>query len=281
MWIVVTDLDGTFLNHDDYSWRGAEAALLTLDRRGVPVVFCSSKTRAEIEVLRSETGNRSPFISENGGAVFLPAGSYGHLAGKLHREGDYFVMRLGSPYSQLVDALHRAAAEADCKVRGFADVSADEVAAWCGFSVEDARLAKQREFDEPFLLEAGDGDRLATAIANRGFRTTRGGRFWHILGANDKGSALRRLRSAYTAAGVPVSVAALGDSPNDLPLLSLADHPIIVPGANLGKMQAAMPDASVAPAEGSEGWGRALSAAMGNWFGGRSESDYPLVHFSF
>jgi mannosyl-3-phosphoglycerate phosphatase len=281
MWIVVTDLDGTLLNHHDYSWQGAEPALRALDRRGVPVVFCSSKTRAEIEVLRRETGNRSPFISENGGAVFLPAQGYGYLAGQLPREGDYLVIRLGSPYAELVDALRHSAADTGCRVRGFADATEDEVAAWCEFSAAEAHFAMQREYDEPFLMEDGDGNALAAAIEARGFNTTRGGRFWHILGANDKGSALRRLRSAFAAAGVPVSVAALGDSPNDIPLLELADHPIIIPGANLRQMQRAMPDAAVAKSAGSAGWNQAISDAMPGWFGGRMQSDYPLEHFNF
>jgi ribosomal protein L37E len=38
-----------------------------LRKRSIPVVFCSSKTRAEIEHLRKATEVTDPFIIENGG----------------------------------------------------------------------------------------------------------------------------------------------------------------------------------------------------------------------
>lgn len=281
MWMIATDLDGTLLNHDDYSWEGAREALEALESRGVPVVFCTSKTRAEVEVLRLETGNRHPFITENGGGVFLPSAAFRELQGQLPERDGYLELRLGSGYARLVEVLREAAEECGFRVRGFADATDAEVAEWCGFTVEEARLARQREFDEPFLLEAGDEQALAAAIGRRGLRTTRGGRFWHILGNNDKGAALNALRRAYLAAGVQVTVAALGDSPNDLPLLALAEWPVILPGERLDEMRAAVPHARVAPAAGSSGWGAAMLEAIPYWFHGLAQSDFPLRDWAF
>ncbi len=281
MWIVATDLDGTLLNHHDYSWEGARKALEALEARGVPVIFCTSKTRAEVEVLRRQTGNLHPFIVENGGAVYLPEGPFASLVGGIPVRDGYVQVALGSPYPQLVEALQDAARESGCVVRGFAQATDAEVAAWCDFSEQEARLARQREFDEPFLLDDGDGDALAAAIRRRGLHSTRGGRFWHILGNNDKGAALQALRRAYLSCGVAVSVAALGDSPNDLPLLANAEWPVIMPGARLEAMWAALPHARVAPASGAEGWGAAMLQALPAWFHGPAQSDYPLQHFSF
>jgi len=254
MWIVVTDLDGTLLNHGDYSWEGARFALEELETRGVPVIFCTSKTRAEVEVLRRETGNKHPFITENGGAVFLPAASFAPLAGELPRMGDFLYIPLGTAYEVLVETLADTARETGCVVRGFADASPEEVAAWCDFSVEEARLARQRDFDEPFVIVSGDGHELAAAIAHRGLTTTRGGRFWHILGKNDKGAALWKLRSVYTRLGLAVNVVALGDSANDLPLLSQAEIPVILPGPAAELLRQSVPEAIIARQPGSQGW---------------------------
>jgi len=276
MWIVVTDLDGTLLNHHNYSWEGARQALKVLETRGVPVVFCTSKTRAEVELLRRDTAKRHPFITENGGAVYLPATPFQDLAGKVPRQDAYLRISLGASYPRLVSALAEAARECHCSVRGFATATEAEVAEWCGFSEGEARLARQREFDEPFLLDAGDGDALAAVIARRGYRTTQGGRFWHIMGNNDKGAALLALRRAYLACGVPVSVAALGDSPNDLPLLCQAEWPVVMPSARLAEMRSVLPHAIVAPDSGSVGWGAAMLDAVPAWFQGRGQSDYPL-----
>jgi hypothetical protein len=66
--VVFTDLDGTLLDHATYSFGPARPALDALAAAGVPVVLCTSKTRAG-----PSTGDRpsrhAPFVVENGGAV--------------------------------------------------------------------------------------------------------------------------------------------------------------------------------------------------------------------
>lgn len=265
MWIMVTDLDGTLLDHQGYSWEGAREAISALEVRGVPLVFCTSKTRAEVLPLREAIGNGHPFIVENGGAVYFPAKHFAAaLPGATVRDG-FVSTVLGTPYAALVDALAQAAREARCNVRGFADASVEEVARWCGFSTAEATLAKAREYDEPFLLESGDPEALIAAIEARGFRWTRGGRFWHILGANEKGAAVRELRRAYHSFGAPVQIAAIGDSMNDLPMLREAEYPILMPSPQLEALRQALPDARIAPGPGSKGWGRAVLDAIPEW----------------
>jgi len=74
--VVFTDIDGTIVD-ENYSYKGALPALKLLKRKKIPLVFCTSKTRAEIEVYRDELGIKDPFISENGGAIFIPVGIFG------------------------------------------------------------------------------------------------------------------------------------------------------------------------------------------------------------
>src|SRR5690554_5601326 len=61
--IVFTDLDGTLLDHDSYSWRAAKPAMARLGANGIPLIFNSSKTAAEISELQSRMGLRGPFIA--------------------------------------------------------------------------------------------------------------------------------------------------------------------------------------------------------------------------
>ena len=70
--LVVTDLDGTLLDHETYSYAEAAPALAELRRRGIPLVLASSKTRAEMELLHAELGLSDPFICENGAAICTP-----------------------------------------------------------------------------------------------------------------------------------------------------------------------------------------------------------------
>ena len=74
--VVFTDLDGALLDYETYSFSAASEALELLRRHEIPVVLCSSKTHAEIEHIQLDLRLRHPFISENGGAIFLPRGYF-------------------------------------------------------------------------------------------------------------------------------------------------------------------------------------------------------------
>jgi len=67
MKIFFTDLDGTLLDHDTYSFEKAHQALEILRKKNIPLVLCTSKTRTEIGFYRKILKNSHPFISENGG----------------------------------------------------------------------------------------------------------------------------------------------------------------------------------------------------------------------
>jgi mannosyl-3-phosphoglycerate phosphatase len=70
--IIFTDLDGTLLHPKSYSFQEAMPALDLIRAQGIPLVLCSSKTRAELEIYRARLDNGDPFIIENGGALYVP-----------------------------------------------------------------------------------------------------------------------------------------------------------------------------------------------------------------
>ena len=70
-WLVVTDLDGTLLDHV-YDFSAAAPLLGELERQGIPVVPCTSKTAEEVEQFQAAAGLSSPYIVENGGAIHFP-----------------------------------------------------------------------------------------------------------------------------------------------------------------------------------------------------------------
>lgn len=59
--VVFSDLDGALLDHETYEFDAARPALDRLRRDGVPLVLCTSKTRAEVEPIerRSTIDTRS------------------------------------------------------------------------------------------------------------------------------------------------------------------------------------------------------------------------------
>jgi mannosyl-3-phosphoglycerate phosphatase len=309
--IVFTDLDGTLLDYSTYSFQKALPALSALKQADIPLVICSSKTKTEIEYYRDRLENHHPFISENGGGIFIPMDYFDFtkdITGKASRlsfphakrvgnpssterfrtsrndgaadkcgfaddclrkfqigscnvteEGDYRIIRLGAGYSALRKAIGELRAEG-FPVRGFGDMTAEEVAALAGMSVEGAAMAKERDFDEPFILENGGRltEDLSKAIREKGLAFTEG-RFFHLLGRSDKGRAVSILIALYKRQFGDLTTLALGDGPNDVPMLREVDYPVIVQRPD-GSYDGRIDIANLIRAEGigPEGWNRTV-----------------------
>lgn len=240
--VVFTDLDGTLLDHDTYSWVAAEPALAEIRRRGIPLVIVTSKTRAEVARLRRELALPGEDITENGA----------------HSRS----------YAWLCEQLRAASARTGVRVRGFHQMTPEEIAGAALLPVETARLAAQREHAEPFqILDPERSSELLAELESRGLRWTRGGRFHHVFERGSKGEAVRETLRRYPGA---VSIG-LGDAPNDIGMLEAVDHAVVVRGAQTESVREALPRAHVTALTGPAGWNEALLALLGS----RAESEAP------
>src|SRR4029077_3602024 len=124
---VLTDLDGTLLDHETYSWEAARPALERLELSGIPWILVHSKTRAEVEAWRKQLGNRHPLVVENGAAAFVPRGYFQfQVPGATERE-NYEVLEWGKRYERIVSCLQEASRRSRCPVRGSHEMTAEEV----------------------------------------------------------------------------------------------------------------------------------------------------------
>ncbi|HNR87001.1 MAG TPA: HAD-IIB family hydrolase [Spirochaetota bacterium] len=262
--IVFTDLDGCLLDHRDYSFDAALPALAELNRRGIPLIIATSKTRAEVTPIRERLGIDHPFIVENGGAIVYPPGAH-HLAeeGCVDDDGVRIELR-GASY----DALRRfiVAHREEYGITGFGDMTPETVAALTGLSTEEAARAQKREFSEPFSLahERRLPD-LAKLAASRGLTILRGGRFYHcVASGQDKGTAARALLERYRSAlGGDLRSIAIGDAENDLPLLRAATDPVLLPRSDDVHIACDIPRLFRATQPGPRGWAEAVLALCG------------------
>lgn len=270
--LIFTDLDGTLLDHHTYSWRAAEDALAEIGRRRVPLVLVTSKTRAEVEVLRRKLGHAHPFITENGGGIFIPHGYFNlHIKGA-RRMGRYYCLALGRPYAEITTALEEIAAEVGASVASFHQMSAREIAQNTGLALREAELAREREFDEPFFFAGSDErtmEKFAQAARRRGMDVVRGGRFWHLAAGSDKGRAVRQLAKLYRdAEHGRLRTVGLGDSGNDLPLLVAVDQAVLLPrpdGSFAPEVLSRLPHVTRGTAPGPAGWNEAVLRILGPW----------------
>jgi len=249
VWLVFSDLDGTLLDEDTYSFEEAKEALSFLKKKDIPIILCSSKTRAEIEIYRKRMRlSEYPFISENGGAIFIPEG-----------EG-YRIIELGKPHSLILEVLNQARGSLGISIRGFSDMTPREISEISGLPEEEAILAKKREYSEPILLFESDVEPLELFLRERGFSLTKGGRFFTVIGGNDKGKAVKRLLELYRLRFPDAEILSLGlgDGKNDLPMLAEVDFPVIVRKKTGKFLRGSFNNAYITRYPGPRGWAEAV-----------------------
>jgi mannosyl-3-phosphoglycerate phosphatase len=256
MIVVFTDLDGTLLDRETYSFQHAAPALHCLQERHIPVVLVTSKTFVEVEAWRSQLGNFSPFVVENGAAIFSPEGNPPLPRGASQRYGHYDMVELGVAYRSLTRSLKNAARESGCHVRGFGDMTAHEISQRCSLPPDQAISAKTRQYDEPFELVKGNIENLRAAVERRNLRLTRGGRFFHITGKNDKADGVAILIEGYYRLG-SIRTIGIGDGPNDVRFLNLVDYPVLLDSPLKNDLRRLVPRARIAPA-GPRGWNESV-----------------------
>lgn len=266
--LIFTDLDGTLLDHHNYSYQAALPALLQLKRRQIPLIICTSKTAAEVTKLRHELEIDAPFIVENGTAIVFPHGddylfSSAPTTGISSPESAYF---FGKNYRQLLETVHMLRERADYQFKGFADFTIAELADETGLELYEAKLAKQRLSSEPIRWDDSDLALLkfTEQLHAEGLQLLRGGRYYHVLSPFDKGTAVRWLLDKYRQAS-PESAfysVGLGDGPNDKALLEAVDLGIIIPSASGQKLEPAGVMTRRMNAPGPDGWNQAITALL-------------------
>ncbi len=257
--IFFTDLDGSLLNHEDYSFDEALSSLDLIRRYGIPLIMTTSKTRKEVEPIQREMGIREPMIVENGGGIHIPLGYRNWTVDHGERIGDYAVIRLGAPYSVIRGFMERARRR--FPIRGFGDMAPTEIAERTGLPIEKAALAGEREFTEPFILSRPDEiDPLRIMAEAEGFTVTQGGRFHHLMGAGqDKGKAVRISIDLFRRNGdTPLTTVGLGDSENDVAMLRQVDIPVLIPRPGKGHLDLQLPGLIRADETGAKGWNGAV-----------------------
>ena len=263
--VVLTDLDGTLLDAHTFDWSPAAPLLERLHQLGIPVIPVTSRTRAEVDVLRRETGLRGPAIVENGSAIVdltpPPAGP-GRPA--LHAVTASGTIIIGCTFEESRFALQALNQRLGVPLRSLSMMTIGEIEAVTGLEGDAAKLAAAREFGEVIVPPRGLAFAHAiSATLALGFQLIAGDRFWHLVGRDtDKGRATRVLLEQLSQHTPGLLSVGLGNGPSDAGVLEAADIAIVVPGDDGPHPALAGRGWRVAPFPGPAGWAAGLAAIL-------------------
>ena len=217
---VVSDVDGTLMDHS-YDLNPAKETIKTLQKLTIPVILCTSKTAAEVNVIRNELNLTDPYIVENGAAI------YGESLEKVNGK-----IILGKKYEILEEILNYISKDIDYKLIPLNNLSDKEATELTGLKGNSLTLMRDRHWSMPFLnppsfLE----ERINICCKKFKVDIFKGNRMSHLLSTNsNKGKAINALKKYSNNQNI--QIIGLGDSPNDLPLLLNSDIRIVIPGLN-------------------------------------------------
>ncbi len=258
-YIIFTDLDGTLLNHHDYSYEDAKPALQKIKEKNIPLIIVTSKTRKEVEILQQELGIKEPFIVENGGGIFIPIDYHKLKIKNCFTKNGYRVIQLGKSYEEIRQFVEKV--KDKFGIIGFGDMSVEQIMKFTGLPYEKAKLAKEREFTEPFLIKDESLiPELQKLALEEGIKITKGGRFYHFIGINqDKGRAVEIVINIFKEnIDKDIVSIGLGDSQNDIPMLKKVDIPVLIPKPDGSYENIDLPNMIKAPYPGSRGWNEVI-----------------------
>lgn len=233
--IIFSDLDGTLLDHFTYQSNAATEVLQQLKRANIPVILNTSKTLAELAIIRKELELEAPFIIENGAAIYIPVGTFAKQPAGTVLVNNYWVKSFCFKRDYWLDLLAKHTDGFNHLYQGFATLSDADLSSLTGLTLNETKRAKDRQYSEPihWLGDQETKQRFVHHMLDLEANIVQGGRFLHIGGYCDKGQALLWLAEQYRddylekyhheEKGISLYTIALGDGENDTSMLEAAD----------------------------------------------------------
>lgn len=294
--VIFTDLDGTLLDHDSYSFAPAIESLKALSQGNIPLILNTSKTFAELRALIEALApyypqiSTMPLIVENGAAVLVPESFLENSPLKKQFEGSqlhgHYVMSFAPSRASLQSFIIKELSAFQSSFKSFSRLGIAGIAECTGLNPAAAALADQRDFSEPLLWLGSDSEKqaLRTLVESQDMTMLEGGRFIHITSGYNKAKAMlackalmqalaqeQALGQANSANGADaetqLTTIALGDGGNDVAMLDAADYAVAIKnakGEHPGVDQALKAEGCLIFTEacGPSGWNAALKTLL-------------------
>lgn len=232
MYIIFTDLDGTLLDFDSYSFEPAREVLAGIREQNIPLIPVTSKTAEETKQILRALDISHPFVVENGGGIYFPDTYPGDFP-RTHPDNGYYAVHFAGHGMLAPDVLNEISNIIGIRLQGLSTLTIEEIMSYTGLSVEEAARARQRRFSEPFIIPHSRSvlNKIIHLSQSYNYKIVVGGRFAHLIPiGSGKGNAVKYLLEFYSKLypDLRLTSIGLGDSYNDFDFLSITDISIII-----------------------------------------------------
>ena len=230
---IFTDLDGTLLDNNNYSFGDLESFINKIKGK-VEIIYNTSKTFSEVLYLNRKLKINFPFIVENGSCIFFPKG---YLENKdinknFFRYENYFGYRLTNYTSNnFVDCFSNLKNKYNFSF--YSKLEEKKLAKITNLNISEIRRSKKRLFTNPIFWEDTEKNllnfKIDISLHDKNLKILKGGRFLHILDNYDKGIALKKFIKIINPLNkTSLTTISLGDSENDISMLNLTDYSCVI-----------------------------------------------------
>lgn len=231
-YVIFSDIDATLIDFDSYEFK-AHTLIEKLKKDKHFLILNSSKTSLEIIKIIRKIKYLQPFICENGSAIFFPKGFLKEKEKISKKFLGWDIIELSKPYNNILKKYNQLKKLLPFKIKGFSEMSIEEIMQLTNLPEELAKLAKKREYTEPFIILEEKKDfiiELENYCKKLNISFTKGGRFFHLLEDQNKGKAAKVcLNILQKQTNTKLISIAIGDSKNDEEMLKIADRAILMP----------------------------------------------------
>jgi mannosyl-3-phosphoglycerate phosphatase len=152
----------------------------------------------------------------------------------IKKTSEVILVELGESADNIRKKLSYIRRKYDVNFKGVADLSLEEICNLVSVSKEQARRMAKRNYGETILqVQNEDFSRFIESVKAEGMQVIYGGRFFDVTIGTNKGLAVGLLKRLFNKRfHNNVTFFGIGDSSNDVPMLSLMNVPILVQRTN-------------------------------------------------
>jgi mannosyl-3-phosphoglycerate phosphatase len=179
---------------------GFSTFLDALTEAGIPCVWCTSRTRIQLDAAIRKFSHGHPFVAEGACGVYIPE-DYFHLKpARTMRLGRFTCIPVATLLPAASQALEETAEETGISVVPLSALSPRELSQNVGLPQKEAELLRQRDFDELFFF-AGASEKDVQLFAEAATKHKAALRhrdvFWSISIGGDMRKCVRELSTLF------------------------------------------------------------------------------------